>query len=170
MPSHKRGNCARAKNTRGTARVSMSYGRAQTPLHRTGTRSTPTPCPAGREGPPPRPAAAADGPVRTRARPRTARGGSPSRLGRPASVLHLRHAFLIHMDDFDRFLNAELVRVLDPVVRTPAPPRSRHWRDGRRGRLRTLNGGANDAPGPLLPPHVIPLAVPAAVGVPSSTP
>ena len=74
------------------------------------------------------------------------------------------------MDDFDLFLDVELVRVLDPVVRTPAPPRTRHWRDGRRGRLRTLDGGANDAPGLLLPPQVIPLAVPAAVGVPSSTP
>jgi hypothetical protein len=76
----------------------------------------------------------------------------------------------MHMDDFDMFLDVELFRVLDPVVRTPAPPRSRHWRDGRRGRLRTLNGGANDVPGPLLPPHVIPLAVPATIGVPSSTP
>jgi hypothetical protein len=76
----------------------------------------------------------------------------------------------MHMDDFDMFLDVELARVLDPVVRTPAPPRSRHWRDGRRGRLRTLNGGANDFPGPLQPPQMIPLAVPAAVGVPSSTP
>jgi hypothetical protein len=76
----------------------------------------------------------------------------------------------MHMDDFDKFLDVELVRVLDPVVRTPAPRRTRHWRDGRRGRLRTLNGGANDAPGPLLPPQVISLAVPAAVGVQSSTP
>jgi hypothetical protein len=76
----------------------------------------------------------------------------------------------MHMDDFDRFLNVELARALDPVVRMPAPPRSRHWRDGRRGRLRTLDGGKKDAPRTVLPLEVIALAVPAAVGVPSSTP
>lgn len=76
----------------------------------------------------------------------------------------------MHMDDFDRFLDVELARVLDPVVRTPAPRRSRHWRDGHRGRLRALDGGANDAPRSMvLPPEVFPVAVPAAVGVPSST-
>jgi hypothetical protein len=75
----------------------------------------------------------------------------------------------MHMDDFDKFLDVELARVLDPVVRTPAPPRSRHWRDGRRGRLRTLTGGADDAPRSMLPPKVFPVAVPAAIGVPSST-
>jgi hypothetical protein len=76
----------------------------------------------------------------------------------------------MHMDYFDLFLDVELARVLDRVVRTPAPPRSRHWRDGPRGRLRTMRGGADDAPGSMLPPQVIPLAVPAAVGVPSSNP
>ena len=76
----------------------------------------------------------------------------------------------MHMDDFDRFLDIELARVLDPVVRNPAPRRSRHWRDGRRGRLRTLVGGAKDAPRSLLPPEVFQVAVPAAVRVRSSTP
>jgi hypothetical protein len=76
----------------------------------------------------------------------------------------------MHMDDFDRFLNVELALALDPIVRTPAPPRSRHWRDGRRGRLRTLDGAQKDAPRTVLPLEVIPLAVPAAVGVPSSAP
>ena len=75
----------------------------------------------------------------------------------------------MHMDDFDRFLDLELARVLDPVVRTSAPPRSRHWRDGRRGRLRTLSGGANSATRSVLPPEVFAVAVPAAIGVPSST-
>lgn len=75
----------------------------------------------------------------------------------------------MHMDDFDRFLDVELARVLDPVVRTPAPRRSRHWRDGHRGRLRTMNGSANDAPRSVLPPEVFPVAVPAAIGVPLST-
>jgi len=76
----------------------------------------------------------------------------------------------MHMDYFDRLLDAELARVLDPVVRTPAPRRSRHWREGRRGRLRTLNGGATDAPRSMLPPELLPVAVSAAIGLPSSTP
>jgi hypothetical protein len=76
----------------------------------------------------------------------------------------------MHMDYFDRLLEAELARVLDPVVRRPAPRRSRHWREGRRGRLRTLNGGANDAPRSMLPPELLTVAVPAAIGLPSSTP
>ena len=76
----------------------------------------------------------------------------------------------MHMDYFDRFLDVELARVLDPVVHTPPPRRSRHWRDGRSGRLRTLNGGAKDAPRSLLPPEVFQVAVPAAVRVRSSTP
>ncbi len=81
----------------------------------------------------------------------------------------------MHMDDFDRFLDVELARVLDPVVLTPAPPRSRHWRDGRSGRLRTLDrlrpldGEASDAKRSILPPEVFPVAVPAAIVVPSST-
>jgi hypothetical protein len=76
----------------------------------------------------------------------------------------------MHMDDFDRFLDVELARVLDPIARTPGAPRSRHWRDGRRGRLRTLSGGAIDTARSVLPPDVITVAVQAAIGVPSSTP
>jgi hypothetical protein len=75
----------------------------------------------------------------------------------------------MHMDDFDSFLDVELARVLDPVVITPAPPRSRRWRDGRSGRLRALDGGADDAGRSILPPEVFLVAVPAAVVVPLST-
>lgn len=38
-------------------------------------------------------------------------------------VLPLREAFPLHMNDFDRRLEFELARLLDRVVRTPAPPR-----------------------------------------------
>jgi len=76
----------------------------------------------------------------------------------------------MHMDYFDSFLHVELARMLDPVVHNPAPRRSRHWREGRRGRLRTLKGGVNDALRSMPPPELYPAAVPAAVPVPSSTP
>jgi len=39
----------------------------------------------------------------------------------------LWEAFLLQMNDFDRFLDLQLRRMLDPVVATPAPPR-RSWR------------------------------------------
>ena len=35
----------------------------------------------------------------------------------------MREAFPLQMDDFDRQLETELARMLDRVVRTPAPPR-----------------------------------------------
>jgi len=34
----------------------------------------------------------------------------------------LWEAFLLQMNDFDRFLEIELERMLDPVAATPAPP------------------------------------------------
>jgi hypothetical protein len=34
----------------------------------------------------------------------------------------LWEAFLLQMNDFDRFLESELRLMLDPVVETPAPP------------------------------------------------
>jgi hypothetical protein len=39
-------------------------------------------------------------------------------------VLRLQEAFPLQMNDFDRLLELELARMLDSVVRTPAPPRS----------------------------------------------
>jgi hypothetical protein len=34
----------------------------------------------------------------------------------------LWEAFLLQMNDFDRFLESELRQMLDPVMETPAPP------------------------------------------------
>jgi hypothetical protein len=65
------------------------------------------------------------------------------------------------MDDFDRLLDAELGRILDPIVRTPAPRRTRGWSDGRLGRIRIFQGGL---------PEAIPAAVPVTVGVRPSVP
>jgi len=74
-------------------------------------------------------------------------------------------AFQMRVDDFDQVLDRELARVLDGIVNRPARPRSRSWRDGRRGRLRTLKGGLPDRVR-----ETVPLEVPAAIGKPSSTP
>jgi hypothetical protein len=71
-----------------------------------------------------------------------------------------------HMDGFETLLEIELARVLDPIVRTPAPPRSRPWRHGRRGRLRALQGGMPDqSPGPVPAPDVM-VAAPVVISVP----
>jgi hypothetical protein len=43
----------------------------------------------------------------------------------------LWEAFLLQMNDFDKFLDLQLRNMLDPVVATPAPPRR-----NRRPRLR----------------------------------
>src|SRR5712692_7372562 len=48
----------------------------------------------------------------------------PSRGCSRVWVLRLQDAFLLQMNDFDRFLELELARMLDRVVSTPAPPRS----------------------------------------------
>jgi hypothetical protein len=60
-------------------------------------------------------------------------------LGHPAQhearVLQMWEAFLIQMDDFDRLLEFQLRRKLDPVVAAPVPVRggrtSRHEKDRR---------------------------------------
>jgi hypothetical protein len=61
----------------------------------------------------------------------------------------------MHMDDFDTLIEIELARVLDPIVRTPAPRRSRDWRDGRRGRLRIFQGGLSDGASAPVPAPVV---------------
>ena len=61
----------------------------------------------------------------------------------------------MHMDDFDTLLEIELARVLDPIVRTPAPRRSRDWRDGRRRRLRIFQGGLSDGASAPVPAPVV---------------
>jgi hypothetical protein len=56
----------------------------------------------------------------------------------------LREAFPLHMNDFDRLLESELSRMLDRVVRTPAPPR--RGKPGSRPVLR-LYPGSDEATG-----------------------
>ncbi len=57
----------------------------------------------------------------------------------------MRYAFVLQMDDFDRQLEAELARMLDRVVRTPAPPR--RGRPGSTPILRLYSGpGGSIAP------------------------
>ena len=74
------------------------------------------------------------------------------------------------MDNFERHLEQELARVLDPVVCAPAPRRLGSWRDGRGGRgLHALNGGLPDGgSAPILIPELVAIPVPASIGAPSS--
>ena len=75
------------------------------------------------------------------------------------------------MDAFDSLLDWELARVLDPIVSTPAPPRLRGWRDGRRGRLRTLHGGLAESVSDSTPvQETVPAVASATVSVPSPAP
>ena len=77
----------------------------------------------------------------------------------------------MHMDGFDRLLEVELARVLDPVVKTPAPPRSRGWRDGRSGSIRIFQGGLREGGHVSLEvPEVIPVVAPVPITVPTSAP
>ncbi|HET7467182.1 MAG TPA: hypothetical protein VFL29_10970 [Candidatus Dormibacteraeota bacterium] len=74
------------------------------------------------------------------------------------------------MDGFDLLLEAELARVLDPIVRTPAPPRKRNWHSGRGGRLRTLDGGLQIGDPGAAPAADVFVTVPAVVRIPSAAP
>ena len=77
----------------------------------------------------------------------------------------------MHMDGFERQLEQELAQVLDPIVKTPAPPRSRGWRDGHRGRLRIFHGGLPDGGSPSLEmPEAVRLVAPVAVTVNTNLP
>lgn len=81
----------------------------------------------------------------------------------------------MHMDGFEKRLEQELARILDPIVMTPAPPRSRGWRDGRRGRLRIFQGGlqgglSEGGPASLEMPRVVPVVAPMAITVSANLP
>jgi hypothetical protein len=69
-------------------------------------------------------------------------------------VLQLWEAFLIHMDDFDRLLELQLRRKLDPLVAAPAPLRRGRAGSGppvkRRDRETSNNGGARTDLGSVL--------------------
>ncbi len=54
----------------------------------------------------------------------------PQKLSHAAWVLQLWEAFLIQMNDFDRFLESELRRILDPVAASGAPRRARRMSSG----------------------------------------
>lgn len=76
------------------------------------------------------------------------------------------------MDDFDRQLEQDLCRVLDPLVSAPAPRRSGSWRDGRRGRkLQVVIGGLPEG-GPVsilaTEPVAVPVPLPVSIGSPAS--
>ncbi len=64
------------------------------------------------------------------------------------------------MEHFDRLLELELARLLDPVVNAPAPRR----RGPRRaGTLKAVAGGLT-----VLPSDMVPLAIVAPIGTPVS--
>jgi hypothetical protein len=88
--------------------------------------------------------------------------GSPNRLAqanrRRRWVLQLWEAFLLQMDDFDRLLEFQLRRKLDPLVAAPVPVRRGRAGSGRPSRLRREKeasksmGGMTDLGGALVLP------------------
>jgi hypothetical protein len=69
-------------------------------------------------------------------------------------VLHLWEAFLIQMDDFERLLELQLRRKLDPLVAAPVPVRRGRAGSGppvrRRDRELSRSGGARTDLGGVL--------------------
>ena len=75
-------------------------------------------------------------------------------------------AFLIRMDHFDRLLELELARLLDPIVEAPAPRRRR--RRGA-GTLKAVTGGLTDLPSDIIVlVEPVTLAIVAPIGAPVS--
>jgi hypothetical protein len=75
----------------------------------------------------------------------------------------LWEAFLLQMNDFDKFLDLQLRHMLDPIVATPAPPRRN--RRPKAGRLIL----AVEAPFELAP-EAIPVVEAVVVTVSAATP
>lgn len=71
-------------------------------------------------------------------------------------------AFLLLMNDFDRLLQIELQRMLDPVVATPAPTR-RGQPVRKRPAFRVLTSGVDLVAGVLPAVEPAPVTVPVAV-------
>jgi hypothetical protein len=69
----------------------------------------------------------------------------------------LWEAFLIQMDDFDRFLEFELRQMLDPVVASGTPRRRRH--KGANGHLLLTVGPLDLAVEAVVEPVAIPVTV-----------
>jgi hypothetical protein len=72
--------------------------------------------------------------------------------------------FLLRMDQFDRLLELELARLLDPIVEAPAPRRRRRRAAGT---LKAVAGGLTDLPSDLL---VVVEPVTLAIVAPIATP
>ena len=88
----------------------------------------------------------------------------PIRILLGSQVLLLWEAFLLQMNDFDRYLELELRSMLDPVVATPPPSRK-----GRLSRpqkpILTIVTAAVEHPAdgiPVIEPAVVTIPVPAA--------
>lgn len=71
-------------------------------------------------------------------------------------------AFLLLMNDFDRLLQIELQRMLDPVVATPAPTRKGQT-ERKRPALRVLTSGVELVAGVLPAVEPAPVTIPVAV-------
>ena len=70
------------------------------------------------------------------------------------------------MDQFDRLLEIQLARLLDPIAEAPAPPRRRQPR--KQGGLRALTGGlAMGRPGRPLDLLVVAEPIPVIAVVPT---
>ena len=78
----------------------------------------------------------------------------------------MAQAFPRRMDHFDRLLQLELGRLLDPIVDVPVPRRRR-----RRGpdTLKAVAGGLTLVPTDVvLPVEPVPVAIVAPIGIPAS--
>ena len=73
----------------------------------------------------------------------------------------MREAFLLQMNDFDRFLERQLRHMLDPVVATPAPSRRLLRKQTRRPML-TVEVPAGPAPEAITVADPVVVAVSAA--------
>jgi hypothetical protein len=70
------------------------------------------------------------------------------------------------MEHFDRLLELELARLLDPVVNAPAP---RRRRPRRAGTLKAVAGGLTVLPSDMVVlTESVPLAIVAPIGTPAS--
>jgi hypothetical protein len=69
----------------------------------------------------------------------------------------LWEAFLIQMNDFDRFLEFELRQMLDPVVASGRPPRRRRKADNEHALLAVVRAPLDLAVEAVVEPVVIPV-------------
>jgi hypothetical protein len=70
----------------------------------------------------------------------------------------LWEAFLLQMNDFDKLLEVQLRRMLDPVVATPAPPRRSRPRKTRQPIL-AIEASIELETMPVVEPLAVPIPV-----------